>query len=72
MLQDLTYGFDVDIDCVTETWLNESISDFKQIDTKSCLYLVVYNRTGGGVLIAIKTSSKFNMFNNIHGKITQF
>ena len=57
LLQDLTYGFDLDIVCLTETWLNESISDFEILATGYDVYRQDrQNRTGGGVLIAIKSS----------------
>ncbi|XP_068748924.1 uncharacterized protein [Montipora capricornis] len=57
LLQDLTYGFDLDIVCLTETSLNESISDFEILPTGYDIYRKNrQNRTGGGVLFAIKSS----------------
>ena len=57
LLQDLTYGFHLDIVCLTETWLNKSISDFEILPTGYDIYRKDrQSRTGGGVLIAIKSS----------------
>ena len=57
LLQDISYGFDLDIICLTETWLNESISDFEILPSGYEIYRKDrQNRTGGGVLIAIKAS----------------
>ena len=47
----------MDIVCLTETWVNESISDFEILTTGYDIYKNDrQNRTGGGVLIAIKSS----------------
>ena len=57
LLQDLTYGFDLDIVCLTETWLNQSISDFEIMPTGYDIYRKDrQNRTSGGGLIGIKSS----------------
>lgn len=33
LLQDIVYGHDFDIICLTETWLNDSINDYEILPT---------------------------------------
>ena len=56
LLKDIAYGYDLDIICLTETWLNDTISDIELFPTG---YNIFRNdrkdRVGGGTLTAIKS-----------------
>ena len=55
ILQDLTYGYDFDVVCLTKTWLNESICDFEILPYGYEIFRNDrLNRTGDGVMIVIK------------------
>jgi len=57
LLQDLVYGHDFDIICLTETWLNNSINDHEILPTGYSIYRHDRaGRTGGGTLTAVKSS----------------
>lgn len=60
-LQDIAYGFDLEIICLTETWLNGSISHFEILASGNKMYRNSLKlRTGGGVLTAVKSTIKSN------------
>ena len=55
VLQDIVYGLDLDVICLTETWLNKSIVDHEILPTAYNIYRYDrVGRVGGGVMIAIK------------------
>ena len=58
VLQDIVHGLDLDVICLTETWLNDSIMDHEILPTA---YNIQYRcdrvgRVGGGVMTAIKST----------------
>ena len=56
LLCDIAYGYDLDIICLTETWLNESISDLEILPYGYNIFQNDrHNRKGGGTLIAVKS-----------------
>lgn len=62
--QDLVYSENIDVVCVNETWLNSDFSDQEILHPGYTIYRRDrHNRSGGGVLIAIKTCS-FKSVNN--------
>jgi exonuclease III len=62
--QDLVYSENFDVVCVNETWLNSDFSDQEILHPGYTIYRKDrHNRSGGGVLIAIKTCS-FKSVNN--------
>ena len=57
ILRDIAYGYDLDVICLTETWLNEAITDHEILPTAYNIYRRDrVGRTGGGVMTAIKSS----------------
>ena len=57
ILRDIAYGYDLDVICLTETWLNEAITDHEILRTAYNIYRRDrVGRTGGGVMTAIKSS----------------
>ena len=57
ILQEIAYGYDLDIVCLTETWLNESIGDAEVLPVGYTVYRKDrLNRVGGGTLTAVKDS----------------
>jgi hypothetical protein len=55
-LQDIVYSRDLDIICLTETWLNDSVNNHEIIPFGYNIYRKDrLNRVGGGVLIAVKS-----------------
>ena len=63
ILQDIAYGDDLDIVCLTETWLNESIGDAEVLPVGYNVYRKDrLNRIGGGTLTAVKDSLCSNQF----------
>ena len=56
LLCDIAYGYDLDIICLTETWLNESISNLEILPYGYNIFRNDrHNRKGGGTLIAVKS-----------------
>ena len=56
-LQDIVYGQDLDIISLSETWLNESVSDQEILPVSYDIYRSDrLGRSGGGTLTAIKTT----------------
>ena len=56
LLQDIVYGQDLDIICLSETWLNGSVSDQEILPVSYDIYRSDrLGRSGGGTLTAIKT-----------------
>lgn len=54
VLQGIVYGQDLDVICLTETWLNESIVDHKILPTAYNIYRCDrVGRVGDGVMTAI-------------------
>ena len=57
ILRDIAYGYDLDVICFSETWLNEAITDHEILPTAYNIYRRDrVCRTGGGVMTAIKSS----------------
>ena len=57
ILRNIAYGYDLDVICLTETWLNEAITDHEILPTAYNIYRRDrVGRTGGGVMTAIKSS----------------
>lgn len=54
LLQQLVYSGDFDVVCICETWLNRTVLDSEIIPEYSIFRLDRKDRTGGGVLIAVK------------------
>ena len=56
LLCDIAYGYDLDIICLTKTWLNESISNLEILPHGYNMFRNDrHNRKGGGTLIAVKS-----------------
>ena len=56
--QDFVYGENLDVVCVNETWLNENISNSEILNSDYIIFRKDrVGRNGGGVLVAIKSSS---------------
>jgi exonuclease III len=56
--QDFVYGENLDVVCVNETWLNENISNSEILNSDYNIFRKDrVGRNGGGVLVAIKSSS---------------
>ena len=56
LLKDVAYGYDLDIICLTETWLNDSISNYQILPTGYNIFRRDReDRVGGGTLNAIKS-----------------
>ena len=56
LLKDIAYGYDLDIICLTETWLNDSISNYEILPTGYDIFRRDREDcVGGGTLIAIKS-----------------
>ena len=56
LLPDIVYGQDLDIICLSETWLNGSVSDQEILPVSYDIYRSDrLGRSGGGTLTAIKT-----------------
>ena len=56
LLKDIAYGYHLDIICLTETWLNDSISNYEILPTGYDIFRRDReDRVGGGTLIAIKS-----------------
>ena len=63
----------LDISCVTETWVNDEVSN-------NCINMSNYdilwndrvNKKGGGVLILIKTVFKYEEWNNVSDDETHY
>ena len=57
LLRDIAYGYDLDIVCLTETWLNETISNLEILPYGYNMFRNDrQNRMGGGTLIAVKSN----------------
>jgi hypothetical protein len=57
ILRDIVYGYDLDIICLTETWLTEAVYSEEIIPTGYSLFRCDRkNRIGGGVLTAVKSN----------------
>ena len=57
VLQDIVYRLELDVICLTETWLNESIMDHEILPTAYNIYRCDRaGRVGGGVMTAIKST----------------
>ena len=57
ILRDIAYGYDLDVICLSETWLNGTIADHEILPTAYNIYRWDrVGRTGGGVMTAIKSS----------------
>lgn len=56
--QDLVYSENLDVVCVNETWLNKNICDVEILHSEYTIFRKDrINRSGGGVLIGVKTAS---------------
>jgi hypothetical protein len=57
LLRDIAYGYDLDIVCLTETWLNETISNLEILPYGYNMFRNDrQNRISGGTLIAVKSN----------------
>ena len=56
ILRDIAYGYDLDVICLTETWLNDSISDSELLPTANNVFRKDRKSRGGGTLIAVKSN----------------
>ena len=56
LLRDIAYGYDLDVICRTETWLNDSISDSELLPTAYNIFGKDRKSRGGGTLIAVKSN----------------
>ena len=54
--QSVIYSKDLDVICITETWLNDTISSTEILPTSYTIYRNDRINRGGGVLIAVKES----------------
>ena len=56
LLRDIAYGYDLDVICLTETWLNDSISDSELLPTAYNVFRKDRKSRGGETLIAVKSN----------------
>ena len=61
--QSVVYSRDFDICCVTETWLNDSVTNNEIIPSNYQVYRMDRDSRGGGVMIAVKSSIPSRLIN---------
>ena len=69
VLQDIVYGLDLDVICLTETWLNKSIMDHEILPTAYNIYRCHH---GGGIGGGVMTAVKRTLSSTLHEVLSEF